>query len=100
MVDIHAAFLLGVVLIGLPFEMNSGDAARLEREMSQICGRPVFVVCYTGGYDGYLPSGRPISADSNYQDIASPYAPEAIQILHHTIEIMVSTLTGKGLKYE
>ena len=99
-VDIHAAFLLGVVLIGLPFEMNSGDAALLEREMSLICGRPVFVVCYTGGYDGYLPSGRPISADSNYQDIASPYAPEAIQILHHTIEIMVSTLTGKGLKYE
>ena len=99
-VDIHAAYLLGIVLIGLPFEMNSGDAALLEREMSLICNRPVYVICYTGGYDGYLPSGRPISADSNYQDIASPYAPETIPFLYHTIEIMVRTLTGKGFKLD
>ena len=94
LVDIRGAFLLGTVLIGLPFEMNMAFGADLEREMSRICGWPVNVICYTGGYDGYLPSGKPITAVSNYQDIASPYAPEAIGILYREIESMVRTITG------
>ena len=75
-------------------DLTMADAEKLEREMSRICGWRVYVICYTGGYDGYLPSGRPITADSNYQDIASPYAPEAIGILYREIESMVRTITG------
>ena len=30
---------------------------------------------------GYLPSGRPLTVESNYQDIASPYLPHAMKLL-------------------
>ena len=74
-VELTVADFGSIILIGLPFEVSSGDGAAIERELSAAAGRPVYAVCYTGGYDGYLPSGEPLSAASSYQDVASRYEP-------------------------
>lgn len=63
------------ILLGLPFEVASRDGEAIEAELSPYAGKPVFTACYTGGYAGYLPSGKPLSACSSYQDVASRYDP-------------------------
>ena len=65
------------ILLGVPFEVDYADGQNLEQTLSQIAGQPVYLVCYTFGYDGYLPSGAPLSAESSYEDIASRYLPES-----------------------
>ena len=67
----------GCILVGLPFEVDYADGLHLEQTLSQIAKHPVYLVCYTFGYDGYLPSGAPLTADSSYEDIASRYLPES-----------------------
>lgn len=61
----------------LPFEVDSKDGEELETLLTQAAGKPVYLVCYTGGYDGYLPSGNPLTADSSYEDFASRYYPQS-----------------------
>ncbi len=61
----------------LPFEVDSKDGAELETLLTQAAGKPVYLICYTGGYDGYLPSGNPLTADSSYEDFASRYLPQS-----------------------
>lgn len=75
-VDISAVDLGPLILLGLPFEVSSKDGSTIEAELSSILKKPVYVVCYTGGYDGYLPSGAPLHVDSSYSDFASRYAPQ------------------------
>ena len=65
------------ILVGVPFEVDYADGLELETTLSQIAGQQVHLVCYTFGYDGYLPSGAPLSAESSYEDIASRYLPES-----------------------
>ena len=65
------------ILLGVPFEVDYADGLDLEQNLSQMAGVPVHLVCYTFGYDGYLPSGAPLSAESSYEDIASRYLPES-----------------------
>ena len=65
------------ILVGVPFEVDYADGLNLEQTLSEIAGKPVHLVCYTFGYDGYLPSGAPLSAESSYEDIASRYLPES-----------------------
>ena len=73
--EVCCADLGGALLAGLPFEVNCADGAEIEAELSTLTGRPTLLLCYTGGYDGYLPSGRPVDADSSYQDFASKLPP-------------------------
>ena len=61
----------------LPFEVDSKDGDELQSILTQAAGKPVYLLCYTGGYDGYLPSGKPLSADSSYEDFASRYFPQS-----------------------
>ena len=77
MIRIGAVNLGNHILVGVPFEVDYADGLNLEQTMSQIAGLPVYAVCYTFGYDGYLPSGAPLSAESSYEDIASRYLPES-----------------------
>ena len=65
------------ILVGVPFEVDYADGLELEQILSQIAGKTVLLVCYTFGYDGYLPSGAPLSAESSYEDIASRYLPQS-----------------------
>ena len=65
------------ILLGLPFEVDYADGLDLEQTLSQVAGQQVYLVCYSFGYDGYLPSGAPLSAESSYEDIASRYLPES-----------------------
>lgn len=74
---ISAVDLGPYVLLGLPFEVDHADGQALEQSVSQSVGKAVYLVCYTGGYDGYLPSGAPLTAQSSYEDFASRYLPES-----------------------
>ncbi len=65
------------IYISLPFEVDNKDGNELQLTLSETAGKPVYLVCYTGGYDGYLPSGKPLSIDSSYEDIASRYLPQS-----------------------
>ena len=77
MIRIGAVNFGATILVGVPFEVDYADGADLEYTLSQIAGQDVHLVCYTFGYDGYLPSGAPLSAESSYEDIASRYLPES-----------------------
>ena len=72
---ISAVNLGGILLCAFPFEMPVLDGVAIEKKLSALVGKPAYVVCYTNGYDGYLPSGAPLSVNSNYEDIASRYEP-------------------------
>ncbi len=65
------ADLGAVILFALPFEINSGDGERMENELGAVAGKRVVLLCYANGYEGYLPSGKPITAQSSYQDVAA-----------------------------
>ena len=77
MIRIGAVNLGNYILLGVPFEVDYADGLQLEQSLSQIAGQDVLLVCYAFGYDGYLPSGAPLSAESSYEDIASRYLPES-----------------------
>ena len=77
MIRIGAVNFGNYILLGVPFEVDYADGLDLEQTLSAIAGQPVYLVCYTFGYDGYLPSGAPLSAESSYEDIASRYLPES-----------------------
>ncbi len=65
------------IYVSLPFEVDNKDGNELQSMLSDVAGKPVYLICYTGGYDGYLPSGNPLSIDSSYEDIASRYLPQS-----------------------
>lgn len=77
MIRIGAVNFGGTILVGVPFEVDYADGSDLEYTLSQIAEQDVHLVCYTFGYDGYLPSGAPLSAESSYEDIASRYLPQS-----------------------
>lgn len=106
-VDISAVDFGSLILLGLPFEVSSADGRMMEAKLSAAAEKPVFVACYTGGYDGYLPSGAPLCAESNYQDFASRYPPQIRQTLFQCVKSCIDALgkmktekTAKGNVYE
>lgn len=76
-------------LVGVPFEVDYVDGLALEQAAAAVAGKPVFLVCYTGGYESYLPSGAPLTAESSYEDIAAVYLPEARALLRQAVEVCV-----------
>lgn len=86
--DIHVTYMdLGALLIiGLPLETSYEAGERFKQRLSEMTGKPVWIICYTGGYDGYLPSGRPLDFDSSYEDLAAIYSSDAEDIVWRCIE--------------
>ncbi len=76
-IHVGAVDLGELMLVSLPFEVDSPDGENLEETLTAAAGKPVYLMCYTGGYDGYLPSGAPLSPQSSYEDIASRYLPQS-----------------------
>ncbi|MBQ7059054.1 MAG: hypothetical protein IJM83_07110 [Firmicutes bacterium] len=74
------------VYICLPFEYPQKDAVRFAGEVQMKTGRIALIRCYAGGYEGYLPSGRPLDQDSGYEDMASHYRADAKEILEERIK--------------
>ena len=74
------------VYICLPFEYPQKDAVRFAGEVQMQTGKVALIRCYAGGYEGYLPSGRPLSRDSGYEDMASHYRADAKEILEERIK--------------
>ncbi|MCR4577887.1 MAG: neutral/alkaline non-lysosomal ceramidase N-terminal domain-containing protein [Clostridiales bacterium] len=94
-VEIGLVKLGDVLLLTLPFEMGSTDGEAMEKLITDATGLRAWAVCYTGGYEGYLPSGRPLTVESGYQDIASPYPPQAVEILkQNAIEMAKELING------
>jgi len=54
---------------------------RLSGRIAIETGKNAWIRCYAGGYEGYLPSGKPLTRDSGYEDMASGYASEAKELL-------------------
>ncbi len=73
-VTVAACDLGSRLLLALPFEVASADGAQLEKEAERLLGKPAHLICYCGGYDGYLPHAH---TGINYQDLATGYLPEA-----------------------
>lgn len=69
------------VLVGVPFEVDHADGLAMEQALAHQAKKPVYLVCYTGGYESYLPSGAPLTAESSYEDIAAAFLPEARPLL-------------------
>lgn len=81
-VTISACNLGSRLLLALPFEVAQKDGLRLEQEASALCGRPAHLVCYCGGYDGYLPHEH---MGINYQDLATGYPPETRKMIWNAV---------------
>ena len=60
--------------LALPFEVSWQDGLQLEQAAAKLCQKPALLVCYCGGYDGYLPHE---TAGIRYQDLASGFLPQA-----------------------
>ncbi|MBQ9832606.1 MAG: neutral/alkaline non-lysosomal ceramidase N-terminal domain-containing protein [Clostridia bacterium] len=90
--DIFVTYLdLGdLIIVGLPLETNYEAGERFRERLEKTSLKKVWIVCYTGGYDGYLPSGRPLDFDSSYEDLAAIYTSDAEEILWRSIEKCVS----------
>ena len=71
-------------------ETNYEAGERFRERLEKTSLKKVWIVCYTGGYDGYLPSGRPLDFDSSYEDLAAIYTSDAEEILWRSIEKCVS----------
>lgn len=91
-VEIGLVKLGDVLLLTLPFEMGSADGEAMEKLIKDATGLCAWAVCYTGGYEGYLPSGRHLTVESGYQDIASPYPPQDVEILKQNAVDMAKEL--------
>ena len=74
---ISAAHLGSCILLGIPFEMDHADSLSLESRLTALAGCPVYLICYTGGAESYLPSGAPLTGNSTYEDFAALFSPES-----------------------
>ena len=79
-----------LIIVGMPLEVNYDVGERFKARIEKAAGKKVWMTCYTGGYDGYLPSGRPLDFDSSYEDLAAIYTSDAEEILWRSIEECVS----------
>lgn len=75
-----------VIIVGIPLEVNYDVGERFKERIENASGKKVWIACYTGGYDGYLPSGRPLDFDSSYEDLAAIYTSDAEEILWRSVE--------------
>ena len=73
-VTVAACDLGSHLLLALPFEVSWQDGLKLEQEAAARCQKPALLICYCGGYDGYLPHEQ---AGISYQDLATGFLPQA-----------------------
>ena len=77
-VTVAACDLGSRLLLALPVEVAQADGLWLEEEAAAFCGKPAYLICYCGGYDGYLPHEQ---RGINYQDLATGFLPEARELI-------------------
>lgn len=77
-VTVAACDLGSHVLLALPFEVSWQDGLQLEQAAAKLCQKPALLVCYCGGYDGYLPHE---TAGIRYQDLASGFLPQSREMV-------------------
>jgi len=77
-VTVAACDLGSHMLLALPFEVSWQDGLQLEQAAAKLCQKPALLVCYCGGYDGYLPHE---TAGIRYQDLASGFLPQAREMV-------------------
>ena len=62
-----------IAYLCFPLELSSSFGQLCENAIREALGKETCIVCYAGGYEGYLPSQNPLTMDSSYEDLASPY---------------------------
>ena len=72
-------------LIFLPFEYAFKDERVLKAAAEAKTGKQAIIICYSNGYEGYLPTGRPLDEDSGYEDMASSYRYDAKELIKDTV---------------
>ncbi|MBR4991359.1 MAG: hypothetical protein IKY86_00025 [Clostridia bacterium] len=77
-VTVAACDLGSHLLLALPFEVSWQDGLKLEQEAAALCQKPALLVCYCGGYDGYLPHEQ---TGISYQDLATGFLPQAREMI-------------------
>lgn len=78
-----------LVFCSLPFEYASVDAEALAEGIGERFAKTAVICCYSNGYEGYLPSGRPLDRDSGYEDMASGFRSDAKQLVAEAFERMI-----------
>lgn len=81
-VTVAACDLGSHVLLALPFEVSWQDGLKLEQEAAKLCQKPALLVCYCGGYDGYLPHEH---TGVSYQDLATGFLPQAREMIWQNV---------------
>lgn len=79
-----------MVFCSLPFEYASVDADALRAALQENFGCRAVFCGYSNGYEGYLPSGRPLDYDSGYEDIASPFRHDAKELVAEAFPLLVN----------
>lgn len=73
--------LPGLSYLLMPFEFASADGSALAKAVEARFGGRAVIGCYADGYEGYLPSGRPLDAQSHYEDMASHFVYNAKELV-------------------
>ncbi len=87
--ELRVIGLGNLVFCSLPFEYASVDAEALAAGIGERFGKTAVICCYSNGYEGYLPSGRPLDRDSGYEDMASGFRSDAKQLVAEAFERML-----------
>jgi hypothetical protein len=85
-IDFSLVDLGCVTLLCLPLEVRHETGEKLKQIISERTKRPVWIVGYANGYEGYLASTRPLDFESGYEDLSSRYSHLAQQVLYDRIE--------------
>ena len=88
--ELRVVMLGSLIFCLLPFEYASVDAEKLAEAIGTRFGKKAVICCYSNGYEGYLPSGRPLDRDSGYEDMASGLRSDAKQLVAEAFFKMLS----------
>jgi hypothetical protein len=90
--ELGAIRIGNAVIFSMPFEYAASDADVLRERIDKKFGCKSIACCYANGYEGYLPSGRPLDKDSGYEDIASYFRHDAKWLVADEIEALFSSI--------
>ena len=90
--ELGAMRIGNAVIFSMPFEYAAVDADALREHLDKKYGCKSIACCYANGYEGYLPSGRPLDKDSGYEDIASYFRHDSKLIVADEIESLFDSI--------
>lgn len=84
------------LLLACPFEIRAEEGRKIEEAVRESSGLSGVFCGYSEGYEGYLPSGRPLSKDSSYEDVAARYGGSSGKLLRETFQRLALRCVEEG----